>query len=433
MKIYEAAILALKKLGKSATYDEILNFIIEERLYEFNTADKKSVLQTQIQRRCEGYNKSGASAIKYFKIVDKKVDLLPNPYADPEVKENKDIVLQDERWKDKREVHIKKVNAAFARNQLSLFLGAGVSSSATLPDWNALIKKLNLEVVKKISRNKDKWAIAQRSFTKEDYPVLSKMLTYLKADDSSISNAHFFEIMLAEDKEQTLSPYIRNILYEQGEKEYNSPLLKMLAKLCIPKSYHGIRSVVTFNFDDLLEQNLHEYTVKAEAIFKEDVEISPDCLPIYHVHGYLPQHDKSFDDEEENLIVFSEKAYHTVYTDAYSWSNIIQLYTLKESICLFVGISFKDPNMRRLLDIASRRSKRNVKHFALMQRKDLENAEELLDKDLKSEISKQSNLLAAFLEDIHVFKEIEFREMGIEIIWYNDHSEIPEIIRNIIG
>ncbi|MGG1639119.1 SIR2 family protein [Paenibacillus sp. NRS-1760] len=427
MKIYEAAILVLKKLERPATIKEILQQILDNNLYEFNTYDKENVLRNQIRRRSEHYNKSGASETKYFKQVDEKIELLHSPIIDTPKK-----IQNAEEWKKKRVEYIKQVHNAFVRNQLSLFLGAGVSRSATLPDWKTLLKKLNLEVIRKISKEKGKWSIANRTFKDGDYEMLTDVLTHLKADGSSISNAHFFELMLAERDYKELSPFIRSALYEDKNKKYNSSQLEWIAKLCIPKNFHRVRSVVTFNFDDLLEQNLLSFTVKPMPVFKEDVEISPENLPIYHVHGYLPQNDTSFDNEDGNLIVFSEKAYHTVYTDAYSWSNIIQLYTLKESVCLFIGISFTDPNMRRLLDIASRRNNK-VKHYALMERKDLENAEELLGKDLMNQVNKQSaHLLQSFLDDIHTFKEMEFQKMGIQIIWYNDHAEIPEIIQQII-
>lgn len=427
MKIYEAAVLALKKLERPATIKEILTIILENNLYKFNTDKKEGVLSNQIRRRCVDYNLSGASNKKYFKKVGEKFKLLETPIIE-DVKFNK-----KEGWEVKREKNIQQVHSAFSRNQLSLFIGAGVSKSASLPDWQTLIKKLNGEVVKKISKDKGKWAIANRNFKDDEYEMLTEVLTHLNSDGSSISNAHFFELMLLEKQNENLSCYIRSALYDREEKRYYSEQLEWIAKLCIPEKNNGIRSVITFNFDDLLEQNLRSYTVKAKAIFKEDVEISPDYLPIYHVHGYLPQHDRTYDNEDGNLIVFSEKAYHTVYTDAYSWSNIIQLYTLKENVCLFIGISFTDPNMRRLLDIASRRNNK-VKHFALMERKDLENAEELLGKDLMNKVNKQSaSLLETFLNDIHSFKELEFKKMGIQIIWYNNHDEIPEIIKKIIN
>lgn len=426
MKIYEAAVLALRKLERSATVKEILTVILQNNLYEFNTDDKEGVLRSQILRRCDHYNKSGASNTKYFKKIGDKYELLDIPLNVSPVKRTK-----TETWKINRSKYISQVRDALIRNQLSLFLGAGVSKSANLPDWITLLKKINGDIIKKLNEDKGNWSIADYQLEPVNVEMLTEFLThYLKTDGSTITNAYFFELIL----EGKLSSYIRTGLYEDKNKRYNSPQLEWIAKLCIPKKHHHVRSVITFNFDDLLEQNLTSFTVNTKAVFKEDVELHPDQLPVYHVHGYLPQHDTTFDNEDGNLIVFSEKAYHTVYTDAYSWSNIIQLYTLKESVCLFIGISFTDPNMRRLLDIASRRNSSKAKHFALMQRKDLENAEELLGKEFIGKTNdKSANLLQAFLDDIHSFKELEFQKMGIQIIWYNDHDEIPEIIQEIMS
>lgn len=423
-------------LERPATIKEILSVITKNHLYDFNTSDKEGVLRNQIQRRCTYYSKSGASEVKYFKkIEDNKYDLL----AEPEVEVNKEALGKPQEWLVKRDEYVNQVKYHLKRKQLSLFLGAGVSKSAQLPDWKTLISKLNLEVIKKISKEKNKWAIGDKKLSLKEQEMLTEVLTHLKADGSTISNAHFFELTLADQKKH-LSSYIRAALYKNSSKVYGSPLLEWIAKLCVPQNEYRIRSVITFNFDDLLEQYLRKYMVKPRAVFKEDVEISPKHLPIYHVHGFLPQRDITHDKEEGNLIVFSEKAYHTVYTDAYSWSNIIQLYTLKENVCLFIGISFTDPNMRRLLDISTRRNDK-VKHYALMERKDLENAEELLEdaealvgKDLMAKENKRSaELLASLLEDAHLFKELEFQRMGIQIIWYNNHDEIPGILEEIIG
>ncbi|MGZ8903214.1 MAG: hypothetical protein ACXW0H_06635 [Methylobacter sp.] len=45
-------------------------------------------------------------------------------------------------WKNEREEHIEKLRESFRRGQFSLFLGAGVSSSAGMPDWNTFLNSL---------------------------------------------------------------------------------------------------------------------------------------------------------------------------------------------------------------------------------------------------------------------------------------------------
>ena len=45
-------------------------------------------------------------------------------------------------WKNEREEHIEKLRESYRRGQFFLFLGAGVSSSAGMPDWNTLLNSL---------------------------------------------------------------------------------------------------------------------------------------------------------------------------------------------------------------------------------------------------------------------------------------------------
>ncbi|TOO97574.1 hypothetical protein CGH26_26605, partial [Vibrio parahaemolyticus] len=45
-------------------------------------------------------------------------------------------------WKQAREEIIKHLKSCYKKGQLSLFLGAGVSSSAGMPDWSTLLNSL---------------------------------------------------------------------------------------------------------------------------------------------------------------------------------------------------------------------------------------------------------------------------------------------------
>ena len=110
-----------------------------------------------------------------------------------------------------------------------------------------------------------------------------------------------------------------------------------------------LATIITFNFDDLVEENLKTNFIKYKSIFKEGQRCTPVELPIYHAHGFLPRSGNLTKDHE---VVFSEDAYHSQFIDSFSWSNLIQLNHLNQNLCLFVGLSMTDPNLRRLLDVS---------------------------------------------------------------------------------
>ena len=74
-------------------------------------------------------------------------------------------------------------------------------------------------------------------------------------------------------------------------------------------------------------------------------------VPVYHVHGLLPA-DRN--EPPRGDIIFSEEDYHRVYHDPYHWSNTCQSDLFRSSATLFIGLSFSDPNLRRILDLLSR-------------------------------------------------------------------------------
>lgn len=108
-------------------------------------------------------------------------------------------------------------------------------------------------------------------------------------------------------------------------------------------------------------------------------------------------------------MVFCEEAYHSQFIDPYSWSNLIQLNTFSTNICLFVGLSLSDPNLRRLLDISWRRNQR-CKHYIIMR---------------KAPQKSRTDEIATMLF------EQDANSLGLNVIWCSDFSEIPNILSRI--
>jgi hypothetical protein len=63
---------------------------------------------------------------------------------------------------------------------------------------------------------------------------------------------------------------ISHALYENTRASATSPLLSAIARLCIPKrSGPGVRAVVDYNFDDLIERHLAGVGVQARPIYRD--------------------------------------------------------------------------------------------------------------------------------------------------------------------
>jgi len=94
----------------------------------------------------------------------------------------------------------------------------------------------------------------------------------------------------------------------------------------------------------------------------------PNEIGIYHVHGFLPRKDEI---KTDNKITLSEDIYHAQYNDIYSWQNLVQLDKYQNCVCLFIGISLTDPNLRRLLDIAkNQRVDKSIVHYNIRKNYD---------------------------------------------------------------
>ena len=91
---------------------------------------------------------------------------------------------------------------------------------------------------------------------------------------------------------------------------------------------------------------------------------------------------------------------------------MIPLKFLRENTVLFIGLSMEDPNLRRLLDIGYRYFN-SPKHYLLYSKKRWESSDE-----------KISNIFRGM-------EDRTFRDLGLKIIWINDHDEINEVLYEI--
>lgn len=277
---------------------------------------------------------------------------------------------------------------------------------AGIPLWNKLVHKLLIAMIQQktegVELNPQEIETLNElvNANREDTP-----LTQIRYIRSAFENEEYHEI-------------VRNVLY-QDKINTNTDLLNALSEIVKPERAHvGVKSIVTYNFDDLLERKLFSKNINFNVVCQETDMPSTNSLNIYHVHGFLP-HNTTEKLASEISLIFSEEDYHRVYRDAYCWSNITQLNAFRDSTCLFIGCSLSDPNLRRLLDIPARVSE-SPRHFAIMKRKSIQYPPTLQESDKKL-IKLYQNI------DNNVREEL-FRTLGINVIWIDDYKEIPKIL-----
>lgn len=305
------------------------------------------------------------------------------------------------------EEKIALLKEALIDNQLTLVCGAGISRDSSIPDWNELLVNILNETFFDDGSNVPKSKILAEdllSLMPQSNLILGKYLRLvLKKDFEKVVQKHLYSYY-NQDRDFESSMMVQG--HEIINYALETNMMKAIVELARPKRRgKRLESIITFNFDDLIECALSKHNIEYCSIWKEGQIYGIDALPIFHVHGFLPNQREI---DSPNL-VFSEEAYHSQFIDLYSWSNLIQLNTFSTNICLFVGLSLSDPNLRRLLDISWRRNQR-CKHYIVMRKEPQKN---------------RTDEIATMLF------EQDANSLGLNVIWCSDFSEIPSILSSI--
>ncbi|UPT68777.1 MAG: SIR2 family protein [Sphingobacteriales bacterium JAD_PAG50586_3] len=323
-----------------------------------------------------------------------------------------------------RQQIVNKLITYYEKEDLVFVLGAGVSMGFGLPNWDTLLQKLMITTIEK----------EQNAST-----VLSKLFTNIFSPSPLIAGRYLQKYY--EDKRLSFEEAVRKVLYETIEIDKPSELMDEIVNFCVaPGNSPNLNSIITYNFDDILEQRLSKIAIPIPYKSIYGIGMTPDGqLPIYHVHGYLKQKGKL---DEQNQITFGESIYHKQYIDIYSWNNIVQINKFRDSNCLFIGSSLTDPNTRRLLDIAKKQSgDKEEQHFVFkMRHKEeyvkqrlqvlLKENRQLLDEKSLAELN-FDDTVTFLIQIIERFEESDTSSFGVRTIWINEWSEIPDILRQV--
>lgn len=347
---------------------------------------------------------------------------------------------------------IQKLQTAYRKKNLTLYLGAGVSVANGIPSWDRLVLAMYFSAIK--SGGIDE---ALRPFPNYLFAIaewhLERRREPLDITARKIRNLYRDEQLFLKKLRQTL--YAGFMLPDTGTIRAPdvdlllraNTSLNALANLCKKSNRErsSVHAVITYNYDNLLEIALADTTV--QSIWRGQENPIANALPIYHVHGFIPIKGPKSDPKE---IVFTEEQYHLAAQNAYSWSNLVQIKCLSSSVGLMIGLSLTDRNMRRLLDTL-RKAPITSENYILLQkpkwakpngaqlRQIDEKAKAYFDRFQRSGIKSYER---KYEEITQIIEDIEERdldeqqsvleELGVRPIWYKDHKRVAEILNQLM-
>ena len=309
--------------------------------------------------------------------------------------------------------HASKLKHHLEAGELTLICGAGVSVDAGVPSWRLLLNELLGNLIERQLPDAP-------SSTADQRKLVELYQTYISP--TSLVVAQYLKNGLGDD----FLSMVRQTLYAKSTD--SSDLLDAIVDLCRPqRSRKSLQAIISFNFDDLIESNLKRQHITHVPIYSEGKKANRFELPVYHVNGFLPKEGELSD---ENTIVFSEDTYHSQFIDPFSWSNLVQLNQLNHSICLFVGLSITDPNLRRLLDVSMRKNPgRHANHYVFKLRHDAQSLNQhVAALGLEADDADTAKRFVAMSE---ILEEQDSNNLGLNTIWVDDFDEIPPFLKSL--
>ena len=153
---------------------------------------------------------------------------------------------------------VKDVTEWYRTQKLVITLGAGSSVPYGLPDWNTLLQKLLLITIKTDDEEDDNGNGIQKA------GVLARTFTDIFEPNSLISARYLHNYFKKNNPTSKLAfeSSIRDALYAGYENTEDSELLKEIRQFCIaPGRSPNLDSIITYNYDDLMEQCLKNIDV----------------------------------------------------------------------------------------------------------------------------------------------------------------------------
>lgn len=304
----------------------------------------------------------------------------------------------------------------------SIFIGAGVSVSAHLPDWNQMLENLSKQIRDKyLQIQYDASDIEVTRFFRNGYNQSGGLMRYASFLETITNN-----FLIQKNKpiyfNQMLKIAVYNLsstngmVYKKGldtPSQYpfhylllkDAKLLKSIAKMIIKaSSTNKLRGVITYNYDDLLDFTLHSLNQKNGF----------NSIKVEHCHGFLPLRDDNWNPVEDPNIILTDESYMRLLNPIKGSTIDNQEKYLTDSQAWLLGFSLNDIDQRRLLAKVYNKNK-NHYAFIFLKRYSLSDNKKPLIRIKRMQI------------DFDLVQETMLRNLGLRPIWVNDFKDLPSV------
>lgn len=192
------------------------------------------------------------------------------------------------------------------------------------------------------------------------------------------------------------------------------------------------QAILSFNAEPLLFSLINAFYAQApeseaytvanmrpvEHMFHDLSQRHSGQIPYFYIHGIVPIPDQSATFGKaisSEKLIFSEEQYLSLSNRAYSWQSANFLSTCLNYRCVFAGVSFTDPNLRRWL-AWQHESRTQVRRSKLLPTERKQHFWFKKDKNAgKPRLTSDQQLLQASMD-----------HLGVRIIWIKEYTEIGE-------
>jgi hypothetical protein len=275
-----------------------------------------------------------------------------------------------------RQAHFKSLTAHYRGNPIVLYVGAGVSTARDsrygLPTWSELIAQVGAQMMGEVSGPLPEapWDAADAVLARCEVQLSQQRPDATREELSDQAETKLQEALwdlVRRPNNCTTSGSFK--LLNKGYLQA-APTLRAVSAFCAApigrsektETYRfganrRARAVISGNYDPYLES-------AATAMFKKPIarpvgavgSLAGDLrsVPVYHIHGYVPHPGQSRAMEptpEVKQLVLTRRSYKRAWdeTDVFNATMIPQVHLLRRYVTLFIGFSFDDPQISRLL------------------------------------------------------------------------------------